>query len=112
MEHTPEYVKFYHLAKILHDRGDDYPIIKQKLLEKTHDEILLDAILKTIKEEYNKKRHNRGRVVMLVGLIILLVSFILTCMNFHSNQSITNVMFGISSVGLIVMFFGLYDLFG
>ncbi|MGZ3867095.1 MAG: hypothetical protein ACXVC6_15065 [Bacteroidia bacterium] len=112
MENTPEYVRFYHLAKILHDRGDDYPIIKQKLLEKISDEILIDAILKTIKKEYNKKRHDRGRFVMLIGLVILLVSFVLTCINFHSDQSITYVMFGISSLGLIVMFFGLYDLFG
>ncbi|MGZ3864263.1 MAG: hypothetical protein ACXVPN_04335 [Bacteroidia bacterium] len=112
MENTPEYVKFYHLAKILHDRGDDYPIIKQKLLEKLPDEILVNAIVKTLKEEYDRKKHDRGRIIMLAGLIILLISFVLTCINFHSNESITYVMFGISSVGLIVMFFGLYDLFG
>jgi uncharacterized integral membrane protein len=107
-----EYIKYYHLAKAMHERNDDYETITKKLMDHGLDQSMVDGIVKQVKEEYNKKKHQRGLVVLLVGLVVLLVSFVLTCINFHSNESITYVMFGISSVGLIIMFFGLYDLFG
>lgn len=112
MQDSVEYVKYYHYAKILLDRDDNFSVIEQKLAEKLTDNAMVAEIIKNLKEEYYRKKHNRGRIVMLIGLVILLISFVLTCVNFHNNQSITYVMFGISSVGLIVIFFGLYDLFG
>ena len=107
-----QYLKYYHFAKALFEReGSDEMIIKS-LSEKGVEEEMIAQILKQVKEEHAKAKHTRGLTVLFIGLIILLISFVLTCINFHTNESITYVMFGISSIGLIVIFFGLYDLFG
>ena len=106
------YIKHYHQAKIMLEHDDNFETIEQNLTRQDVDELMIKEILKQVKEEYFLKRRKTGFSIFFIGLIILLISFILTCINFHANQSITYVMFGISSVGLIVIFIGLYYLFG
>jgi uncharacterized integral membrane protein len=112
MRENLQYIKCYHLAKAMYERDDNFETIEQKLKEKGVDSIFTPEIIKQLKEEHYKKKHKRGVAILFLGLIILLISFILTCINFHANESITYVMFGISSLGLIVIFIGLFDLFG
>jgi uncharacterized integral membrane protein len=107
-----QYIKYYHQARSMYERDDDFETIEQNLKLKEVDPVFIPEIIKQQKEEHYKKKHKRGVAILFVGLIILLISFVLTCINFHANESITYVMFGISSVGLIVIFVGLYDLFG
>ena len=96
----------------MYEHDDDFETIEQNLKLKEVDPLFISGIIKELKEEHHKKKHKRGLAILFVGLIILLISFVLTCINFHANESITYVMFGISSVGLIVIFIGLFDLFG
>ena len=106
------YIKYYHLAKNMFEREDSLETIAAFLSDKEIEPLMIAEIVKQVKDEHAKAKHTRGLTILLIGLIILLISFVLTCINFHANESITYVMFGISSVGLIVIFIGLYDLFG
>jgi len=112
MQNKEEYKLCYNLAKELFDRGKSWKEIEEDLSKYGAEETLIFGIIKELKEDHFLKKRKRGFAIILVGSVILLLSFILTCMNFHANESITYVMFGISSVGLIVVFIGLFDIFG
>ena len=102
----------YRLAKQLVERDPHFPEIEKHLLEQCANKELVDEVLKQIKAVYYARRRKNGLVKMGFGSILLLVGFALTVMNFYSNESFGAVMYGFTSAGLLLLFWGLYDMFG
>jgi predicted nucleotide-binding protein (sugar kinase/HSP70/actin superfamily) len=86
--------------------------IEKRLFEKTIDVSVVSEIMIQIKKVHYAVKRKQGLIKMGFGSIFLVVGFFITYFNFHSNQSFDIVMYGSSSIGVILVFMGLYDIIG
>lgn len=100
------------LANESYARNYDFEKITEILLQKHNDEAMVYAIVKRVKSEHYAKHRKEGLVILGVGLVLILAGFLITCFNFHSNKSFTVAMYGLTSLGLVVVFVGLYKIVG
>ena len=102
----------YNLAYDYYEKGMDFEQIHKKLIQQHNDEAIIFAIIKKIKADHYAKSAKEGRKFLLIGLVLILAGFLITCINFHSNKSIAFAMYGLTSAGLIVVFYALYKIIG
>ena len=107
-----EWEDLYLHAKNLVDRHISFPEIEKELLQKTNDEVLVADIIKQIKQVYYAVKRKNGLIKLGIASVFLVVGFLITCVNFHSNQSFTIVMYSFTSIGLFLLFWGLYEIIG
>lgn len=107
-----KYSEFYQRAKHMHEVNKSFIQIREKLVELGADELTTDEIVGQLKKIHYANKRKRGSLIVLTGSILLLVGFIMTISNFYANASFAYVMYGFTSVGLLVIFIGLYDCFG
>ncbi len=86
--------------------------VEKKLHAKTSDQQVIDEILKELKKEEQAARLKSGLTKLGIGGALLILGFLITCINYHSNTSFTIVMYGFTTTGLLLMFWGLYDIIG
>ena len=102
----------YQLAKDLVVQKMTFDEIRQQLLLKTQDEILVDEIISQLKSEKQNEQTKTGKVKIMIGALCLLAGFLFTVINFHNNQSFSFIMYGSSCIGFMMLFWGLYDIVG
>lgn len=108
-EHADE---LYLLAKQMVERDPDFAFIRESLFEKCKNRELANEIVDQVRMVYYGKKRKSGLVKLGLGCVLLVVGFVLTVLNFYSNESFTLVMYGFTTFGLLLLFWGLYDLFG
>jgi hypothetical protein len=104
--------KLYTAGKEMLFHGKDLEEIQKHLLTLSDDETLIFAVVKKLKAEHHALNAQMGRKLLLIGLIFMLAGFIITCINYHSNRSISFAMYGLTSFGLVILFYGLYKIIG
>lgn len=102
----------YVFAKNLADSNVSFNEIEQQLSKKTTDVSLVAEITNQVKKVHYAIKRKHGFIKLGFGALFLLSGFLVTCINFHTNQSFTIVMYSSSSVGLLLIFWGLYDIIG
>jgi hypothetical protein len=102
----------YVFAKNLADKDVAFKEIQSQLLQQTSNEEIIAEIMQRIKKVQHAVNRKNGLVKIVFGVIFLLSGFFITCVNFHSNQSFTIVMYSSTSLGLLFGFIGLYDVIG
>lgn len=108
-EELPEMVEFAHdlIAK-----NYTFEAIEKELLARTNDQEFTEYIIRKTKKSLNEKKRNAGVLKLLVGAIILILGFIITVFCFHSNVSFHTVMYSFTSLGCILLFWGLFEVIG
>lgn len=104
--------QLYAFARGLAERGKSDKDIERSLFQKTNDPQTISDIIKRIKKARHTIARRNGLTKMGFGSLILVVGFLITCINFHSSQSFTVVMYSTSVIGLTLIFWGLYDIMG
>ncbi|MEO8759823.1 MAG: hypothetical protein ABI388_02195 [Bacteroidia bacterium] len=102
----------YERAEFLMGSQNSIEHIKKVLLKEngiSEDEIA--PIIKHLKKMKHEKDHKTGFMLVLIGAALLLSGFVLTFLNIYNNQSVHFAMFGLTSMGFIVLFIGLYFIF-
>jgi len=69
-------------------------------------------IVSKLRADYYAEKRKIGTKTILLGSVFLFIGFVATCACFHSNLPISWVMYGFTSLGLLIIFKGLYDIFG
>jgi len=100
------------LAEQSYARNDDFEKITDVLLTKYNDQAMVYAVVKKLKSDHYAKHRKEGLVILGIGLVLILAGFLITCFNFHTNRSFAFAMYGLTSLGLIVVFVGLYKIVG
>lgn len=93
-------------------QGMDFNAVQKHLLTLCNDEELVLDVVKKIKSEHYAQSTKEGRKFIIVGLVLLLAGFMIACVNYHSNQSINFAMYGLTSAGLIILFYGMFKVIG
>jgi hypothetical protein len=112
MTNEEQYNTLYKKAKLWYEQQKSFTEIHHRLIQDGHDGLMADEIIKQIKLIHYATKRKRGSMIILTGSLLLLIGFILTVTNFYTNSSCTLVMYGFTTAGLLVIFFGLYDCFG
>ncbi|MDO8998668.1 MAG: hypothetical protein Q7W45_02805 [Bacteroidota bacterium] len=112
IEIDDEWENLYLFAKNLLENHISFHEIEKQLLEKTTNQILVTDIIKQIKQVHYAVKRKNGLIKLGIASVSLLVGFLITCFNFHSNQSFTVVMYSFTSIGLALLFWGLYEIIG
>ena len=102
----------YVFAKDLHDHRSSFSDIEEQLSKKSDDKKMVAEIMTQLKKTHYAVKRKQGMIKLGFAALFLLAGFFITCINFHSNQSFTIVMYTSSSVGLIFLLIGLYDMIG
>ncbi len=102
----------YVFAKHLADANKSFVEIEKQLKSKTDDSIMVAEMLTQIKKVRHAVKTKNGLVKLAFGAMFLLLGFIITVFNFHANQSFTMVMYSFTTIGLLLLFWGLYDIIG
>lgn len=102
----------YVFAKEMADHNKSYSEIEKQLSQKTDDTLVIAEIISQIKKVHYAINRKNGLTKIGFGCLFLVIGFLITCINFHSNQSFTIVMYSSSSVGLLLILWGLYDIIG
>lgn len=102
----------YVRAKRLEEASVSYSEIERRLSEQEDDAILVSEIVKHLRKTKYAIQRKNGLQKITFGILFLIIGFLITCMNFHSNQSFTIVMYSFTTVGLFLIFWGLYDVVG
>ncbi len=90
----------------------DFEKITEILLQKHNDEAMVYAVVKKVKSDHYAQHRKEGLVILGIGFAIILIGFLITCINFHADKSFTMAMYGLTTIGLIVVFWGLYKIVG
>jgi hypothetical protein len=104
--------ELYSLANQYLAGGMEFELIREKLLQRCGNEDIVSSILSHVKKEYYLQRREEGTAILGVGLVVILTGFVITCFNYHSNQSVTFTMYGLTSLGILIVFWGLYKIIG
>jgi hypothetical protein len=107
-----KYSELYQKAKLWYDQHKTFSEISERLLTEGSDESTAVEIVKQLKLIHYAVKRKRGTMIILTGSILLFIGFVMTVSNFYANESFTYVMYGFTSVGLLLIFVGLYDCFG
>ena len=86
--------------------------IEKKILAKTQDQLLTEKVIKLLKKDHYDKKHKSGFYKLLIGSLFLLSGFFTTVCFYHSGMSITVIMYTFTTVGCVLLFWGLYDMIG
>lgn len=102
----------YAYAKKLADNRVSYNEIEKQLSEKESDPMLVGEIISQLRKTRYAVQRKSGLQKIAFGSLFLILGFLITCVNFHANQSFTIVMYSFTTVGLCLVFWGLYDIVG
>ena len=108
-----QWEKLYVFSKdLLDNHRASFNDIEDQLLQKTEDTKMVEEIITQLKKVYYAVKRKQGLTKLGFASLFLVAGFFITCINFHSNQSFTIVMYTSSSVGLLFLLLGLYDIIG
>lgn len=112
MEEKDRSAELISLANQYLASGMDFEKIKDKLLQHCNDEEIVSMIISRSKTDYYNQRRKEGTSILGIGLTLILLGFAITCFNYHSNQSVTFAMYGLTSGGILIVIWGLYKIMG
>ena len=93
------------------DKGQGREQIEKHLLQKGHEErFVKDLVSEAVKLRYSKRR-TQGLALILSGAIICFLSFLLTITSSFTHSSFPLVLYGLTSLGIIVVFIGFMRVF-
>lgn len=106
------YDEMFQLASLLLDQGTLTEVLEKHLNQKTEDIVLIAVVIKEAKNAYYAKRRHEGLVKITIGALIIFVGFVITFFNYHANKSVEAVMYSFTSIGVIIVGWGLYKMIG
>lgn len=112
MEPTNHIDQYLTQAKQLMLEGKEFESVKAHLTASGADEVTVETIIHQIRTHSYLKRRKRGFFLGLAGATLLLLGFILTVIFYHSGISIHYVMYGMTSLGVILLVAGLVEIIG
>lgn len=99
-------------AKLLLVQRRGFDEIAEMLTNEGLSSHQVKEIVSKLKADYYGEKRKVGTKTILLGSVFLFIGFVATCACFHSDLPINWVMYGFTSLGLLIMFKGLYDIFG
>ena len=99
-----------HAQKLLSE-GKSIQEITSILRGQINSEEEIVIVQKQLEYDLHIKKSKNGKIKLLIGISLLGINFIITCIHFHSNLPFSVIMYSFTSVGALLLFWGVYDIF-
>ncbi len=93
------------------DEGQMRTDIESFLLEKGLDIKYVKELISETSKLRDSKRRAQGLMLILGGVLICFLSFLLTITSSFSNNTFPYVLYGVTSLGIVIVFTGLTKVF-
>jgi len=87
-------------------------LLEKHLLQKTDNIVLITVAITEAKKDHYARMRKEGIPKIALGSVLIVVGFLITCLNFHANKSFDFAMYGLTSAGIGIVFWGLYKMVG
>ncbi len=95
----------------LFDQGMPREQIVSHLLDNEHDETFARQLVTEAGRLRDARRRSQGLTLILCGAFVCLMSFVLTITSSFTQSSFPYVLYGLTSVGIIIVFAGFMKVF-
>lgn len=92
--------------------GEPSDVIEKHLLDKHDDLVLITVVIKEAKNAHYARLRKQGFRLVLVGCITGLSGFFVTLLNFNTSRSVDIALYGLTTAGLAIVFWGLFKIIG
>ncbi|MEI8279078.1 MAG: hypothetical protein WCG87_04890 [Bacteroidota bacterium] len=99
-----------HILSLLNN-GQSKDEIVTALVQKGHEEYHVTELLKEVAKLRDAKNRSQALALVLVGALICLASCIMTLTGSFTHSNFSFVLYGLTSLGIIVVFAGLMKVF-
>ena len=106
------YNTLYEQAITLFSAGNSIHDIEDVLSQITNDAILVAIVIAEAKKVHYETLRKKGYVYLFIGSFIALLGFLITCINFNTGRGFYYAMYGLTSLGICIVFIGLYKIIG
>ncbi|MES2679467.1 MAG: hypothetical protein V4635_06255 [Bacteroidota bacterium] len=106
------YNEMYLSAIRLLRQGESHLAIEEYLLRESDDIVLITVAITEAKKTHYAALRKQGFRLMVVGCITGLSGFLITCINFNTSRPIDFAMYGLTSVGITTVCWGLFKIIG
>lgn len=93
------------------DKGYSTEQITAELRNRGFDERQLPEMLAEIKRLRNARSLSKGLILILVGAVVCLLSCILTMTSSYSHSNFGIILYGFTTIGILIVFAGLMKIF-
>ncbi len=94
------------------NKGLQKEAIENQLKLLSEDIVLITVVIKEASNKHHAELRKQGFLLVLIGCITGLSGFVITFFNFNTTRSIDFAMYGLTTLGLSIVFFGLYKIIG
>jgi len=114
MKHQNEdnYEALFLLALAELERGASINSIELLLRQTCEDVVLIAVVLKEARNAHDAALRRQGFRLIGLGCMAGLFGFLLTLFNFNTSRSIDLAMYGLTTAGIVLVFWGLYKILG
>ncbi|PBQ33698.1 hypothetical protein CNR22_18570 [Sphingobacteriaceae bacterium] len=106
------YEEYYQVALTLLQEGKHHEEIQEHLGKKSEDIVLITVVIKEARNAHYAGLRKQGLRLLLIGCITGLSGFLITCINFNTNRSIDLALYGLTTLGISLVFWGLFKIIG
>jgi hypothetical protein len=106
-----EHHQLYLFAQAAFAEHRDLVQVELELYRKSDNVAMIKEVLDQLKKERNAAKNKNGLLKLALGVFFLVLSFVVTCINFHTDQPFALVMYSFTTIGLGLLLWALYDLF-
>lgn len=111
MEQNLTFDKHFTNAKMMLEQGHESNFIESQLNKEGADPTTVSEVLKQIKGLRNAKRTQTGSKLVLSGVILMGSGFISCCFLLEPGASLNFALYGLTSIGVILLIAGLALIF-
>lgn len=86
--------------------------IEHHLSTQTKDTVLVMSIMERLREARRQRSRSTGERRIALGLVALLSGFLIVCARFNSGEPFLAIMLVTTTVGLILVLWGAYEVMG
>jgi hypothetical protein len=106
------YNQFLEDAKLMHSKHLSWDEIKENLEKIGASDVTSVDIVHRLKNMIYEQKRKVGLTFIASGALCLLLSFLYMCFTFNTQINFNYVLYGLTSAGLLLMLYGLYEMVG
>ncbi len=106
------YQQLYAAATDMLNRGFNREDLESELLKLNDDIIIVTVAMTEARKDYYDLMRREGFRLISIGCTLAMLGFLITCLNFDTARSFYFAMYGLTSIGMIIVFWGLYKILG
>ncbi|MBL7931278.1 MAG: hypothetical protein JNL60_05235 [Bacteroidia bacterium] len=106
------YDQLYIAALGMFSNGFGKDDLEKELLKHSDDIVLVTVVITEARKTHYELCRKIGLRYILLGCLFGLAGFFITFLNFNTNRSISFAMYGLTTLGIGFVFWGLYKILG